>query len=480
MAVSPRATDDPITMRARIAVVASTVLATLGMWAFPVAAYDAGIAPSSATFILHGAIPYRDFWSLYGPLSGYAIAIPTLVLGPSLLLLRVLGMVGVVVQALLGLELLGGRVPPILGLTIALGAAVIPLLVPGPDPTAWSVAMILATGALVAATRARTTRGELLAGVLAGVALLARLDVGGYVLLACLVMTRSRWTLVGFVPVAAPFVLGALALVPIPALYEQLIWYPIAGPRLFRPYSIPLDLGSAPGVIGLVENLAVRGALVAAVVARILGRLTDRKTTALLVFAVLCQLQTLGRGDLYHVAQASGPAILLVGVATSRAAAWLQRTASYLVLVGTGVAAAIGLAQLSAPPSAYLGAVSDAAAYVARETGRGEPIFVGLTDNRFTFNNPLIAYYLADRPAGTRYTMYNPGVTNTEPTQAVMVAELEASRTRYLILDRENAGTHDEGLGAVPGSTTLDSYIATHFAVARDFGPIVVMVRSGP
>jgi hypothetical protein len=124
--------------------------------------------------------------------------------------------------------------------------------------------------------------------------------------------------------------------------------------------------------------------------------------------------------------------------------------------------------------------VSDAAAFVAGKTAPAEPIFVGLTDNRFTFNNPLIAYYLADRRPGTRFAMYNPGVTNTDATQMAMTSELEASRTRYLILDRENAGTHEEGPGAVPGSTILDMYVAAHFVVARDFGSIVVMVRTAP
>src|ERR1700687_3063496 len=118
MAVSPRATNDLYPMRGRIALIGATILATAGMWAWPVAPYDAGIAPSAATFILHGDLPYRDFWFLYGPLSGYVMPIPTLALGPSLLLLRVTGMVGVVVQAILGLELLGAGVRPIVGLTI--------------------------------------------------------------------------------------------------------------------------------------------------------------------------------------------------------------------------------------------------------------------------------------------------------------------------------------------------------------------------
>ena len=480
MAVSSGSMDDPIARRARIALVVATLLATAGMWVWPLAAYDAGIVPSAATFVLHGAVPYRDFWFLYGPLSGYLIALPTLVLGPSLLLLRALGMAVVVAQALLGLELVGAGLPPIARVAIAMGSAVIPLLVPGPDPTAWNIAMVLAIAALTAATRSKTSRGPLLAGVLAGIAFLARLDVGGYALLASLAMTRSRWPLVGFVPLAAPAVLGALALVPIPALYEQLIWYPVAGPRLFRPYSIAFDLGSAPAAIGLVENLAIRGTLVAALIARGLGRLTDARTSGLLVFAVLCQFQTLGRGDLYHVAQGSAPAILLLGVATARATPWLQRVALVLVLLGTGLTAALGIALIGGPPDPYTVAVSDAASFVERETTPTEPIFVGLTDNRFTFNNPLIAYYLADRRAGTKYTIYNPGVTDTDATQTIMAAELESTGTRYLILDRENAATHDEGLAAVPGSTVLDSYIAAHFVIARDFGSVVVMVRASP
>jgi hypothetical protein len=32
----------------------------------PVNMYDAGISASAGTFILHGLVPYRDFWMLYG------------------------------------------------------------------------------------------------------------------------------------------------------------------------------------------------------------------------------------------------------------------------------------------------------------------------------------------------------------------------------------------------------------------------------
>src|SRR5262245_25472546 len=39
--------------------------------------FDGGIAASAATFTLHGLLPYRDYWLLYGPLSGLVLALPT-------------------------------------------------------------------------------------------------------------------------------------------------------------------------------------------------------------------------------------------------------------------------------------------------------------------------------------------------------------------------------------------------------------------
>ena len=124
---------------------------------------------------------------------------------------------------------------------------------------------------------------------------------------------------------------------------------------------------------------------------------------------------------------------------------------------------------------AYDTALLRAVAIVRRETARDEPIFVGLTSHRYTVVNPLIAYYLADRRAGTRYTLFNPGITNTAPVQEEMASELAASGTRYLLLDRAYAEFRES---AAPGATVLDDFIARSFVVRCDLGAIVVMVRA--
>ncbi len=54
--------------------------------AAPLSTYDGGISAAAATFTLHGLLPYRDYWLLYGPLSGFLLAIPTAFLGPSIAL----------------------------------------------------------------------------------------------------------------------------------------------------------------------------------------------------------------------------------------------------------------------------------------------------------------------------------------------------------------------------------------------------------
>ena len=64
--------------------------------------YDGGITASAGTFILHGRVPYRDFWLLYGPLTAYVAAALTALFGTNLTVLRGTGIVVVVVTAALG------------------------------------------------------------------------------------------------------------------------------------------------------------------------------------------------------------------------------------------------------------------------------------------------------------------------------------------------------------------------------------------
>ena len=57
----------------------------------PLSTFDGGIAASAGTFILHGRVPYRDFWLLYTPLGGYLAAGLTAVFGTDVTVLRLGG-----------------------------------------------------------------------------------------------------------------------------------------------------------------------------------------------------------------------------------------------------------------------------------------------------------------------------------------------------------------------------------------------------
>jgi hypothetical protein len=441
--------------------------------------YDAGITASSGTFILNGQLPYRDFWLLYGPLAGYISAGLTWLTGPDVRVLNLAGYVVVMLTAVIGQRLVATRVGPLPSAVVAACAATIPLVVVGLGLSSWSLAMMLGLAA-IAAARHPGRRSDVVVGSLIVLAILARLDLGCYAAIAVLIAFRRTRPLVVAAVVLVPIALWFAAVVPWPALYEQLIWYPIVGPRLYR--AIP-----APSVWPMTQDTMLMSwllywgplAIIAAtIIVRIRGRRMSSAETALLILAILCRLQTLGRADDWHSAQAAVPALLLIGYL----AAGSHRVTVRMAL-GAGACLLVALAGLSflwleAPFDAYGAVLRSASEVIHDHTDAGEPIFVGETTSRYALANPLIGYYLADRPAGVRDTMYNPGVTTTEATQRRIVADLEANDVRYLMLDRRWSGCYEtSNQSQVPGSTLLDTAIERDYRVVADFGAIVIMAR---
>jgi hypothetical protein len=454
------------------------VAAIAGLMAIaPLNVFDGGISPSSATFTLHGQLPYRDYWLLYGPLSGWLFALPLAVLGPSGALIMVAGLVAVVAAGLAGLVLIAGqRIPAAMAVLIA--AASVVLLAPfhGLEFSAWPLAMAFALGGLAAARLDR----PLLAGALLGLAFLSRLDVGGYAILAALVFP-SRVRIVGVAAaVVAPIALLVLVTTPLDRLVEQVIWWPLIGNRQFRGLTAPsFGTNVEDALVALVLLLLPRAVILAAAIQAIRRRL-PREMVALTIFAALCQLQTLGRPDPTHFVQAATPALLLLAGLVDRR----SRLSRLTTLTATGVVFGFGLTGLVfwiAPPDRSEDvALRDAAAAVREATAPDEPIYVGTTDHRYTIANALLGYYFAERRPGTRTSMFNPGITTRDDRQAEMAAELDAAAVRVLLLDSRYEPLPEESdPSRAPGSQVLDRWIATNFAEACRFGPIVLMERRG-
>jgi hypothetical protein len=300
-------------------------------------------------------------------------------------------------------------------------------------------------------------------------------------------MVRDRRALLlGFLCVALPFVAVAIATTNIPSLIEQLIWYPLVGPRQFR--GLPgLDV-LYPEPIGLILSVPLvflpRLAMVLAGVRLFWSRRdadgVDRKLLGLLVFAALCQLQSLGRGDMQHFAQAATPAVLLFAV-------WFRSDRPsplrFIGLIGiTVVSLTIGLlGHITHDDEAgHDREILAASSWIREATTDGERIYVGQTSHRFTLLNPLIVYYLADRAPGVRDTMFNPGLTNTDRVQTRMIDDLAGGSVPFLVLDRSGADRGEEWNDSrIPGSTLLDSYIGAHYQTVCDLGEVVIQVREG-
>jgi hypothetical protein len=459
-----------------IVAAAAGIIAAPGL-AAPLSVYDGGITASAATFIRHGQLPYRDFWLLYGPLAGYLGAALSTIFGSSVLVMRLAGLVLVMLTAAIGYRLIRVRAPGISGGFLAVVAATIPTLWMRLDLASWQLSMVLAMLALDVGLRGGP-RSHLVAGAIVGLAALARLDLGAYALIAIVVQSRSLRPLVGAAAVFAPFALVFVLLVPLQSLWEQLVWYPLVGTQVFRKLPGPTPFGFLTGEepvtwgIYYLPVLLIGGALVR----RLLTGSIATPFVGLTVLALMVRLQTVGRADPTHASQAFGVGLLLAAYVVSTPSSFRQRLVAAIPVTLLCAVASLPPVWLVVPPNNYDRALAEAASIIRSRTSSDEPIFVGEVTNSRVLINPLIAYFLTDRPAGVFDTMYNPGITTTAATQQRMVDDLAAHDVKYLLLDRANSGCYEtSNSSSVPGSTILDEAIARNYVVVADLGSVVVM-----
>jgi hypothetical protein len=237
-----------------------------------------------------------------------------------------------------------------------------------------------------------------------------------------------------------------------------------------------------------------KAAIVAAAARLTVLRNRPPEFVVLTAFAALCQLQTLGRSDIYHQGQAATAGFLLLGfwvmrdrsrgdgarprrpierLGKSLAFPVVAALCAFAFVTGTLAVARVERGPLPADEADFVAGVRT---LIVNST-RDEPVFVGLTSHRFTFVNQMLAYYLADRRAGVRVAIFNPGVTNTDAVQREMADGLEGSDTQLLLLDDRFASTSEESNSSrVPGSTILDESIASRYVEACAFGDTRILV----
>lgn len=125
----------------------------------------------------------------------------------------------------------------------------------------------------------------------------------------------------------------------------------------------------------------------------------------------------------------------------------------------------------------------EALRFVRSKTSPADPIFVGVADHSRLFWNDVRAYWLADRPVGVRYLMFDPGIVTEAPAQTEIISDLERRKVQYALIDHEDPAALADGtfiLRGYVGSGLLDKYLASHFREMARFGQFTVLRRVVP
>jgi hypothetical protein len=504
----------------------------------PIQYYDEGILLTDAQLLLHGQVPYRDFYSNYPPGIFALIAGLWRITGVSVLAYRLLGVaLHVCVGALAGR--VAGRVSGRRFVWLAAGLtwAWLERLEASPSAYLAALALGLAFAELCVCAREHDdaqvdSRARwALAGLAFGASGCFRHDLFVYLTAALvvaaaiaawrreLVLPRAaRWFAAGTaVPLLAlwlPTFLGAgvqhvtsdlfldqvryvmpARVLPLPSLLEA---KPLGASGIALP-ACAVDLLAAGVLLALIAPLSGGLALTSARYRRLPIVLLESLSLAVLP-------QMLGRTDPQHTLYAVTPGIILLcglsdaGIARTasapRRAAWthaalyalpLALAAAWLALAArealwpvrawpAPVSAAATLPRYFPLPSEHLEERRAALAFIAAHTSAGDPIFVGLWSHRRAMGNDLDLYFLADRTGATRYMQFDPNVVTRPDVQEEMIAELERTKPRAGILTSLEIWYEPNQSNRL-GSPLLDEYLHANYRLVETVGTYRMILR---
>jgi hypothetical protein len=506
------------------------------LWRAPGSPMEEGFMLTFPELVLEGQIPNRDFLHLYGPGSLWVLAGVFEVFGTTLATERVVGLLqllGVVFGVFALVRPWGRWVAAAGGVVTAVvllpPAGLVAMAWPGGLALGlWALNAALAGGAAPTSSR-RRSRLFVVAGVLAGVALLYRPDLAAALGLSAVVLwwgldRGARLRLAGGLAIGlAPYAVH-LATAGVGNVVEGLVLEPVfelrAGRSLpFPPSwshfdgflqrvgaliepSWPLPAPASPAQLTLWVGLllATTAALVAAGVAA--ARRGDRRLLVMAVFCVGLLPQAIQRADSTHLAWVSCvplgflPAAAIEGQRAWRPA-WPQRRAAVLAVAvpvvatlalaptfvwgvyGDYVGRSFGFDPIEAGTMrrgdrvfhyGRLGAVDAVNAILPdldRITEPGDSLFVGPVDLRRTNYSEAYLYYLMpELEPATRYIEMDPGIANAK--ESGMADELR--RADVVVLSSIYANWDEPNDSRTFGPNEPNEVLEEEFCLIESYG----------
>lgn len=284
--------------------------------------------------IQNGAVPYRDFETFYGPANPWLLAGVYSVFGNNVIVERRTGLFYrlLIMGAIFCLAQRRGT-NVALACTLLSGLT---LILTGVVAHAWMAAMVCALWYLWVLTRRElSSRGAFLAGMLGGLALLFRLDLGPALILATLplfvaISWRQRWIVMGGAAVALAPLAGVAVVAGADQMLNNLFVYPVLRSNPGR--HIPIS-SIEPFLLHLLWlHFAAVAVNVAAGLCGAWGSWGNRRKLVMLSVSLLSlgvTHQALQRLDVFHLLLAAFLSIgilpLAVSILTARVAATKKR-----------------------------------------------------------------------------------------------------------------------------------------------------------
>jgi hypothetical protein len=492
--------------RALAGVLALTALVFAETFHAPGAYLDEGLLVTYPAQILDGRLPYRDFFSFYGPADFFLLAGVFKVFGTSLYVERAVG-VGYVLLVVAGaFELVFGVTRRVASAVTVAVTMLIILLATQPSALALVAALAAALWALrflvdvLVGQDAFDHRGRSFAsGVLVGVAAVFRPDFGAAALIGCLPCVfalRHRDAVAWIAGVA----LSGISLISIPLMAGStrlnFLWHYYlrsAKPRQL-PFPPPLFPAGLPFALCSV-------AVIASIIAWLWLRqrnLLERRRTALLSMALLA-LAFLpyfrSRAEFLHLIPMAAAAVAagftlaalvpdeIYGVGRFRHR--LDAIWSGVAVLALTVAALLAVVQFAigrqinrgpAIKAANMGreflierygarALVESISAIARISHRGQTLFVGPYDLRYAdFNYTFVYFLFPDLRPSTPFLELNPGGANSKAAHLDRLLK----RTDVLLL---SGGLQRSPRSSDPaGPDTPNQVIARDFCVVAVYG----------
>ena len=515
----PGAALCPLDLAIGGAVCLASILLLIALMDSRVLPYDEGLILYGAARVAGGDVPYRDFWTLYGPASFYVLGGLFRFFGESVLVGRSFDIVCrsaiIVLAYLLARRLVSG------GIALAAALASLFILIAAQSyeaPIFPSLACALLAIWIVARAMS-AERPQLLsasAGVAVGVAVAFRNDIGIYAFIAVafawigarhsngLESQGPSKTIVPFVLGCATVVLSMVALliaaVPLSDLYQDLVRIPLEVYAPYRrlpfpiiePVSTAIKLRSlSPLVQYIVYVPPIVGVVASVYAVRLRQGRTSMATRAdftlfemLVVLELLLILKGAVRVSLLHMAPALVAAAIVSAVLSARFARSRKRTLLLVLVVALA-------AKITVEPVAFIGSIDrlrvfaahalddEAMAgcepssiarlrcfrvdadlhavidYIDRNTSSDEPIYVGSTRHDKLFVNNVELYFLSGRRSSTKWHDLHPGVQTTLPIQQAMIDEFRARPPALVVLNRFWDRVREPNASATSSGVTL-------------------------